>query len=95
MVFLGAAVEYTSRNFQDGAQIDDCCVIEPYYRYSAQVGLTSPSQGWSVQLRALNLTDEYHYGFRIDATALGDGQDFRLASPLPPRTYVAIFNWTY
>lgn len=61
-----------------------------FYRYKAQVGISKPSQGWSVQVIGKNLTNE-----RTATQEVANTQSFAFHTPEPPRAIYTQFTWHY
>lgn len=87
MFLLGGTLEYTSSQYTTAD--DPCCIQEAYFRYRAQTGVTSPSQGWSMRVTGVNLTNEYII------PNIGDDPALPAVSPAPPRSVFAQFSWNY
>ncbi|MGH2830200.1 MAG: TonB-dependent receptor, partial [Candidatus Binatia bacterium] len=84
-------VQYTDVRFLNDS--NDPRTRQPsFFLLDASVGFGNPTQGWSLQFRAENLTDESYHNTAFEGVPAG-GVIFK--SPSPPRLVYGGFRWEF
>ena len=83
--------QWTDHQFLDIS--DDARTRQPsFFRVDGNVGFANASQGWSVQLRVENLTDERTANTAFAVPAFNGGV---FKAPEPPRVMMAVLRWEF